>query len=299
MQIKRFEIFLTLLHTKSFSQTAKIFGLTQPTVSAAIKSLEDSFGQKLFDRSPRKVKPLPSAETLAVFAKRIVETAGQANLALNHNLSAAKEKLSIGASSVPSLIFIPQALNTFQSKYPKVYLKVATGDSKYVTRQVADGLLDLALVGSNPNDEQLLSIPFSSDKLVLLASKTLINAMGKTPKTPNDLVDWPLILRTDGSGTRAAFLSSLNNNITTLNYIAEVNALGAAIALVRSSFGATVISNLLPPVLDLTNMAVIDLDFDTCRTFYLIQRRDSFKSPIIEAMSNIFKEIKQNFQAAA
>ncbi|MDR1545707.1 MAG: LysR family transcriptional regulator [Deltaproteobacteria bacterium] len=284
MHLKRLEIFLKLMDTLSFSKTADAFGLSQPSVSASIKSLEESFGQRLFKRTPRQVKPLPAAEVLAPYAVKIVETTAQAAWAVNRQLADARERLVVGASTVPALVHAPRALTAFGRLHPNVFVKLTSGDSREVTRQVADGRADLGLVGAKPEDESLWAKPFGSDHLVLLTSDRLLESLGRPPVNLNELSRWPLILREPGSGTRDAFMSSVRGQVDSLNFRAEVEGLETSLALVRSSFGAAVISSLIPAAVDLRGLTVVDLDFGVHRTFYLVRRRDALASPATDAL---------------
>ncbi len=322
MDIRRLEIFLKLLDTRSFSKTAAALGLTQPSVSASLKALEESLGQKLFERTPRAVTPLSAARVLAPYALNIVETMGRAAWAVGHQLANPREKLALGASSVPALVFIPPALAAFRRQYPGVLIKLQTGQSHGIARKVADGELDLALVGAPPENEELRSDPFARDQLVLLAAESLAAEVGPPPRTVEDLLAWPLILREEGSGTRAAFLSALGEEAGRLagrmDIRAEVEGLGPALALVRAAFGATVISNLLLPrkaeakksssrpsqsnggsgavpsdpsgILDLRGLTAMPLDFFGRRQLYLIQRRTARPSPALAALIGLLKK---------
>lgn len=303
MDPRKLEIFLKLLETRSFSRTAAILGLAQPSVSASLKALEESLGQKLFERTPRAVTPLPAAEILAPFAQNIVETAARAAWAVGHQLAGAREKLTLGASSVPGMVFVPQAVARFNQRYPEILIKLKSGQSGGITRQVADGEIDLGLVGTRPENDDLSSAPCGRDKLILLASQALVRAIGRRPQSPADLLDWPLIMREEGSGTRAAFLTALGDQAGNLagrmEVRAEVEGFGPVLALVRESFGAAVISSLLPPLLNMDGLAALDLDFFEGRRFYLISRRTGRPSPALSAMSEILKTTagKQNFSA--
>ncbi|MDA1001669.1 MAG: LysR family transcriptional regulator, partial [bacterium] len=57
MDIRQLEIFQKIVDEKSFSRAAKSLGLTQPTASGHIKSLEKELGVRLFDRLGREVEP--------------------------------------------------------------------------------------------------------------------------------------------------------------------------------------------------------------------------------------------------
>jgi DNA-binding transcriptional LysR family regulator len=287
MDIRRLEIFLKLMETGSFSKTAKSLGIAQPSVSSSIKALEDDFGQKFFIRNTRRVVPLAPAKIFAPFATKIVETAGEAAWTLNNQLASSREKLTIGSSSVPSLVMAPRAMSSFQRLYPKVFLRLLSSDSEEVASQVASGVLDLGLVGSEPGHEKLWSKPFMSDQLVLICSPQLLKTMKEPPETVEALARWPLIIREQGSGTRAAFFSSVQARLSDFNFKAEVEGLEPTLALVRSSFGAAIISSLLPSVLNLKDLRIFKLKFDSSRRFYIISRLDSQNSPVNEAMTSV------------
>jgi len=295
MDPRKLEIFLKLLETRSFSRTAAILGLSQPSVSASLKSLEDNLGQKLFERTPRAVTPLPAAETLAPYARNIVETAARAAWAVGHQLAGPREKLSLGASSVPAMVFVPKAVAGFNRHYPDVLIKLQSGQSGGIIRKVADGEIDLGLVGTLPEDDSLDRALFSRDKLVLLASHNLAREIGRPPKSPEDLLDWPLIMREEGSGTRAAFLTALGGKAGHLagrvKVAAEVEGLGPVLALVRESFGAAVISNLLLPLINMETHTAMKLNFFEGRSFYLVNRRAGYRSPALETMREMLKTV--------
>ncbi|MDR2140547.1 MAG: LysR family transcriptional regulator [Deltaproteobacteria bacterium] len=295
MDIKRLEIFLKLLDTRSFSLTAQFFGLSQPTVSQNIKSLEEFLGQKLFERTPRRVKALPAALVLAPYAIKIVETAGQAAWAVNRQMAVAQDKLAVGASSVPSMVLVPPAVEVFSQRYPRVFLTLTSGHSREIVRLVLDGDLDLGLVGTVVSESEKIWVrPYATDRLVLVASSELVAKMGSRPRTPADLANWPLILREDGSGTRAAFLSSLGDDVSRFRFKAEVDGLGPTITLVRAAFGAAVVSNLILSTMDMTDLVAWPLEFGPCRRFFLIRRKDHFNAQVAEALVDIFYELKKD-----
>ncbi|MDR2422122.1 MAG: LysR family transcriptional regulator [Deltaproteobacteria bacterium] len=295
MDIKRLEIFLKLLDTRSFSQTAQFFGLSQPTVSQNLKSLEEFLGQKLFERTPRRFKALPAALVLAPYAIKIVETAGQAAWAVNRQMAVAQDKLAVGASSVPSMVLVPPAVEVFSQRYPRVFLTLTSGHSREIARLVSEGDLDLGLVGTVvPESEKIWARPYAVDRLVLVASTELVGRMGSRPRTPAELAKWPIILRENGSGTRAAFLSSLGDEVGRFRFKAEVDGVGPTMTLVRASFGAAVISNLIVSTMDMSNLVAWPLEFGPCRRFFLIRRKNHFNAQVAQALVDIFFELKKD-----
>jgi len=64
------EIFCQVIETESFSRVAKSLGLSQPTASEHIKTLEAEMGTRLLDRMGRKVQPTKAGEILHRHAKK-------------------------------------------------------------------------------------------------------------------------------------------------------------------------------------------------------------------------------------
>ncbi len=228
MDVKRLEIFLKILETRSLSKTAAAFGMAQPSVSASLKTLEDSIGCKLFDRTPRAVRPLPQALILAPYARSVMETLSEATWALGSQSGGPRESLVVGASSLPSMSIIPQALTAFKSLYPNVHIKLKAGESENIIRRLIDGEIDLGLVGLKHASNELTAEVIAGDRLCLLAAGPLCEKMGRPPQNIEELLDWPLIMREDGSGTKAAFLKFFAKNpdfLSKLNIAADVEGL--------------------------------------------------------------------------
>jgi len=293
MDIRKLEIFLKLLETKSFSKTAKALNLTQPTVSASLKALEESLGQKLFERSPRTVHPLSAAQVLEPYAADIVQRASQAAWAISRQLRDPKEMLSLGASSVPALAFIPRLLKHFSKEYPNILIQLKSGHSRDLAGKVADGELDLALIGAKSDRVELAQTEIGRDHLLLLCTEDLARQVGRAPSSAADLLQWPLIIREEGSGTRRALikaLAGLEKNLSeNLNIKAEVEGLAASVALAGASLGATVISSLIAPLIKLDGLNCFDLDFLGSRRFYLVRKKfaPNSNSPAIAALIDL------------
>lgn len=295
MDIKRLEIFLKIMETKSLSKTGAAFDMAQPSVSSSLKTLEDSIGHKLFDRTPRAVKPLPAALTLLPYARSIVETLGEATWALGSQGEGHKESLVVGASSLPAATIMPEALRVFKSIHPDIRLKLKAGESESIIRRVTDGEFDAGLIGLRHISPDLTSEKIAHDELCLLATAEMREQRGD-PQSLEEIADWPLIMREDGSGTKAAFLNGFSKRpdlLSRLNIFAEVEGLLPALALARAGLGAMVISSLAARS-DwlLSGMKLIRLEFMALgRNFYLIRRRPGQSSPVLREFVKIIKAL--------
>lgn len=294
MDVKRLEIFLKILETKSLSKTAVAFGMAQPSVSVSLKTLEDSIGYKLFDRTPHSVKPLPQALILAPYARNVLETLSEATWALGCQSGGPKESLVIGASSVPAMAIIPEVLLAFKSSYSKVNVKVKAGESEHIIRRVVDGEFDVGLVGLRQVYPDLRAEVIAHDQVCLLATDGMCAAIGRAPESIEDITDWPLIMREDGSGTKAAFLNAFGKRpdlFPRLNIAAEAEGLLQALTLARAGLGAAVISSLAARATWMLNgMKLIPLNFmGPGRNFYIVRRKSQQLGPVAKAFVKTVK----------
>lgn len=78
MTKNQIEIFLSMTETLSFSKTAEVFFVTQPTVSRQISMLEEEWGVCLFDRNRRNVKTSKAGEFMAKVCKDMLREMDEA-----------------------------------------------------------------------------------------------------------------------------------------------------------------------------------------------------------------------------
>src|SRR5207244_10993877 len=71
MDTRQLAAFCAVVERKSFSQAAERLGVTQPAVSLQIRSLEERLGQRLLDRSGRRVEPTEAGLVLYRGAQRL------------------------------------------------------------------------------------------------------------------------------------------------------------------------------------------------------------------------------------
>src|SRR6201999_966057 len=72
MDTKQLAAFCAVVERRSFSQAADQLGVTQPAVSLQIRSLEQRVGQRLLDRSGRRVEPTEAGLRLYRGAQRLL-----------------------------------------------------------------------------------------------------------------------------------------------------------------------------------------------------------------------------------
>ena len=168
MDTRQLAAFCAVVERKSFSQAAERLGVTQPAVSLQVRALEKRLGTQLLDRSGRRVEPTEAGLRLYRGAQRL--------LALEERLvgevTAGKEgalagELSLGASTGPAAIVVPQLLCEFQARNGGVKVVLEVHDTQAVVDLVAERELELGIVGAARRRRGVRFEPFFRDEVIL------------------------------------------------------------------------------------------------------------------------------------
>jgi DNA-binding transcriptional LysR family regulator len=166
--IQNIKTFLAIAESGSFSAAAKAVFRTQSAITMQVKTLEDSLGVELFDRSKRPPLLNNAGRAFAEKAKEVVYAFDR--LVAEVNSETIGGQLNLGV--VPSVItgLIPKALVALRLKYPKVHIEVTMGQSAELVKQVRRGSLNAAVVSDLLESRSGLQwSPFAREPLVLIA----------------------------------------------------------------------------------------------------------------------------------
>jgi DNA-binding transcriptional LysR family regulator len=206
--------------------------------------LEKFYGTPLLVRKGREVTPTEGGKLLYRYARRILrqvdiskETLGQLN-----NLT--RGTLIVGASTIPGVYLLPKLLSAFSEQYPEVRVSMSISDSKDIIDKVSEGELELGVVGKKTKDKKLEFISLAEDRIVLIAPPR--SDLTKKPFiTLSELKKIPVIMREDGSGTRATVRKAMKKmgiRFRDLNIVMELGSTEAAKSGVIAGLGVSFVS---------------------------------------------------------
>ena len=148
MDLRQLEIFTKVAELASFSRAAEALHLTQPTVSEHIRSLEDELGVRLLDRLGRGAGVTRAGQLLLSYAGRMLTLAREARQAMDAFQGRMSGVLVVGGSTIPGEYILPAILGRFKEKFPDISTTLLIGDSRGVTDWVAEGRVEVAVVGA-------------------------------------------------------------------------------------------------------------------------------------------------------
>ena len=136
MEIRQLEAFLNVVQFQNFSRAAEAMGLTQPSLSARILSLEREIGEPLFHRMGRGTRLTDAGRTLLPYVNRSLDSLKDARDALDASHRASLGKLNIGSARAICAYVLPGILDTFHGSHPGIDVAIKTGRSSEVLRML-------------------------------------------------------------------------------------------------------------------------------------------------------------------
>ena len=242
MDTRQLAAFCAVVDRKSFSLAAEELGVTQPAVSLQIRSLEKRLGERLIDRSGRRVEPTEAGTRLYRSAQRMLaleqqlldEVSGDGEL---------RGRLEIGCSTGPGATVLPLLLGEFQAENPGVAISLSVNDTLHVIDLVAERRLELGVVGAAPRHRAVTFEPFFQDEIVL-AVPPGHRLAGKKVKL-EELRAEAVILMQEGAGVRQMVEDELRTaglRLRDLDVKLELGLQESVKAAVAAGHGVTFIS---------------------------------------------------------
>lgn len=242
----RLKVFCTVAELRSFTRAGEVLLLSQPAVSSQIKFLEEEFGARLFDREQNRVVLTEVGEVLYRRAKEILGIYDETKAEVDKLVRSAKGKLVIGATSTIGKYYLPLVIEAFRQRYPDIEVLTHVSNTETVLKSLFQGTLDLAIV-SEPSSlygDSFLYHPYVKDKLVLIVP--VDHRWVKSGSIPlEELIEEPLLIREQGSGTRDTFVQYLQERgkgLENLNIMMTLGSTEAIKGAVASGVGVAIIS---------------------------------------------------------
>jgi DNA-binding transcriptional LysR family regulator len=170
MHIENFKIFADLVQSKSFSQAAKINGITQSAVSQQLRAMENHFKILIVDRSQKQFKLTNEGKKLHEAAKEILNLYERLDCELQEMKKVISGNIRVSTIYSVGLHELPPFMKNFIREFPTVNVHLEYRRSNLVYDDVLHNVVDLGIIAYPAKNRELEYIPFLEDELVLIAS---------------------------------------------------------------------------------------------------------------------------------
>lgn len=288
MTLDQLDIFLAVAEHLHFTRAAETLYITQPAVSAAIASLENEYGVKLFHRVGRHIEITETGRLLQREARGILDRVALTERGLRELNNLQRGELKLGSSLTIGNYWLPEKISDFQSRYPAIVINCTLANTEEICIGTANGRFDIALIEGEvkPELEKCLDREMiGSDRLVIIVGRSHPWYEREAIELA-ELYDTDWVMRESGSGTQQKFEEALGNwgiEIDRLRVTLVLNTGEMIKAIVENSSSAAGISEL---------MVRKELELGTLRSVRVVDR--SVSEPRDLEFIRPFLKIKHN-----
>ena len=283
MDIKQLHYFVTVSDLLSYSKAAQKLHISQPSLSNAIKNLEQEVGSPLLERNTRNIELTDAGNILYQKAILLLSQMDTLKKEMEEVKETGSGQLIIGIIE-SAKHWVPQVIRQYQEHFPSMNIKLievlsgqAVKDSlrKYHTH--------LLITNQSIQEDDLETIPLYVENLVLVLHRNHPLAQQESVSL-KEVVAEPFIISTEGFQTRENILSAFAMEDVEPRIKFEIERFETALSLVRENLGITIIpENYLAGVSD---PSIVRKKIDSSlleRTVFLAYLKNRYLTPAVRA----------------
>ena len=164
---KNKEYVLAVVREGGFSKAAERLYVSQPSLSATIKRIEEKISLPIFDRTKTPVALTEAGKEYVRNAMEIERIERNYELFITDRVSLSVGEVKIGGSSLFSSCVLPPMIAKFQEKYPGVRVRIFENNTKNLMRELAQGNLDIVIDNAVIESESISAVPFTTERILL------------------------------------------------------------------------------------------------------------------------------------
>jgi DNA-binding transcriptional LysR family regulator len=182
-KVREMEVFVAIVDQGSFTGAADKLGMSAPTVSRALNSLETRIGAQLIARTTRSIRPTDAGMAYLDASRRVLNTIADAEAAIAAEQTRPAGTLTITAPVLFGQRIIAPLVNAYASRYRDVSVNVIYGDR--TTRLIDEGV-DIAIRIGHLGDSSVFAVPLGAVRRQTYAAPAYLEAHGE-PSHPREL----------------------------------------------------------------------------------------------------------------
>ncbi len=240
MDIKQLHYFIAVSEQMNFSKAAERLHISQPSLSNAIKKLEQEIGSPLLERNTRNLQLTEAGELLFERAKVIVKNMEVLKIEMDEVIVHGTRDITIGVmESIKH--WLPKVIANYKKDYPhmKIHLVDILG-SKRVKKSLKSYKTHLIITNQLMDDPELEVQTLYEERLVAVLPLHHPLAQ-KDTLTISDICEEPFIISTEGFQTRRDILTSFEQAGKNINIQFEIERFETTVSLVREHLGVTIL----------------------------------------------------------
>jgi DNA-binding transcriptional LysR family regulator len=163
-------LFETVVEAGSITHGAERLHLAIAAASTRIRNMEAALGIPLLHRERQGVKPTEAGRTLVQHARLLLQQAERMHGDLDQYAEGIRGQVRLLSNTNALTEFLPEPLSAFLAAHPHVNIDLEERLSNEIVRAVADGTADIGIVAGTVEMAGLETLPFRTDRFVLVVA---------------------------------------------------------------------------------------------------------------------------------
>ncbi|MEG0140608.1 MAG: LysR substrate-binding domain-containing protein, partial [Comamonas sp.] len=205
MSTARYRAFISVAQQGSLSAAARSLGVSQPTVSSQIATLERQSQIELFHRQGYRMTLTSAGHKLMALAQKLLALESETEFFLRDSGQLNQGELKIGAVGPFHVI---EMVASYRARHPQLQLSIRMGNSQQVLQDLENYTTDVSVLAGLYDRPELLAREYARHAIILFAHVDHPLARREQIEI-HELRGQPLLLREQGSTTRSALEKAL------------------------------------------------------------------------------------------
>lgn len=247
MTLTELRYIVTLAQEQHFGRAADRCNVSQPTLSIAVKKLEDELQVAIFERSKTRVYPTPLGEKLILQAQQVLEQSAAMKTIASEGKDQLNSPLHVGAIFTIGPYLFPQFIPQLQQIAPEMPLYVEESYTANLRHRIRQGDLDAIIVALPFTEADVVTKVLYEESFVVLMAVNHPLTKYKTIK-PEQLDEYNVLLLGEGHCFRDQVLeacpnlrSSMDHTSNKIRTASEGSSLETLKHMVASGLGITIL----------------------------------------------------------
>jgi DNA-binding transcriptional LysR family regulator len=294
MDIRQMKYFESIVRNKKITKAAEELHISQPSLSAQIKVLEQELGCKLFERTAREFILTDPGIILYKHACKILLQFKKASQEMEDAKEIGTGEISLG--TFPSAVYwLPQVILQLKNKYPKILIKIKEMGAESIENSLKNYDINLGITSHIIHSDILLFTPIFNEQLLLITyDNHPFNGLSQVDIT--DLSKESFISYQPGYQLRDIILKSCHAAGFNPQIIYECGRLETIRSLVTAGLGIALVPETYVKYTVLKDLNVIRVKNPTPkRTLYIVLHKNRYHQPAIhqfrKLIINLFERL--------
>ncbi|MGB3500661.1 MAG: LysR family transcriptional regulator [Mesorhizobium sp.] len=288
------ETFITIAELGSFSKAADKLNVTQPSISSRLHRLEADLGIRLIDRSTHSISLTDAGQR---FFQRTRPLLAELQSALDEFSTSrvSVRRLALAASPMIAATVLPTVLHRFRDSHPDVELVLRDASTAQALTDLADGLVDFAIMAWEGDDPRFQFHPLFTDACGVVAPNG--HPLTQRPVvTLADLAGYDLVLPSSQVQLKLLLMREFQKQGLKIRQYLSASSVHTVLRMVEAGMGLSVVSRKVFSGARIDGLAMIPIEgSNIVRTFGILmlegRRLSRVEQELCRHVSDVFSEI--------